>query len=222
MMAPLTRRGEDDMHISVFVRRRMRSVFALLLIVLLAAPIARATTVAKMTFSEVVAGAELIAIGTVSAIEQTWDTELEMPFTHVTFSDLEVLKGSIGGEDLTLRFLGGPAPDGLTLVVTGMPQFALRDRAAVFSTGNGVQACPLVGWWQGLYRVVFDAVLDAFTVADHVGRSVVAFDGGPGQRIARFSAAPEATLPEATLPEATLPEALTLENFKTLIQAEAQ
>ena len=32
-----------------------------------------------------------------------------------------------------------------------MPQFAVGDRAVLFSAANGLQACPLVGWWQGLY-----------------------------------------------------------------------
>ena len=205
------------MCVSLFLRRRTGSAMALFLVVLLGAPAAGATTVAKMSFSEVVTGAEIIAVGTVTAIEQTWDAELEMPFTLVTFSDLEVLKGTVGSEDLTLRFLGGPAPDGLTLVVAGMPQFAVRDRAVVFSTGNGVQACPLVGWWQGLYRVLFDAGRDEFTVADHLGRGVAGFDGTFGQRVARFSSGPEV----AAL-EAAAPEALTLDAFTTLIRTEAQ
>ena len=206
------------MCVSLLLRHPTRSVFALLLIALLGAPAAQATTVAKLSFSEVVTGSEVIAIGTVTAIEQTWDAELEMPFTLVTFSDLEVLKGSVASEDLTLRFLGGPAPDGLTLVVSGMPQFAVRDRAVVFSTGNGVQACPLVGWWQGLYRVIFDAGRDVFTVADHLGRNVAGFDGSLGQRVAHLSSAPEV----AAALEETAPEALTLDDFRTLIQTESQ
>ena len=200
------------MSTSMFSWLRIRSVVVVSLAALILGTPARATTVVKMTFSEVADAAEVIAIGTVSAIRQTWDAELEMPFTAVTFSDLEILKGEVGSEELTLRFLGGPAPDGLTLAVAGMPKFAVRDRAVVFSTGDGVQACPLVGWWQGLYRVLFDPGQDAFTVADHVGRDVVAFDGGSGRRVARLSSDLEASAADA----------LTLDDFRTLIRTEVQ
>ena len=202
------------MLLSIFSRGWRRPVVLVLLAaaLILEMPSVRATTVVRMTFSEVVGAADVIAVGTVSSIEQIWDAEQEMPFTAVTFSDLEVLKGEVDSTELTLRFLGGPAPDGLTLVVAGMPQFAARDRAVLFSTGNGVQACPLVGWWQGLYRVVFDAGRDVFTVADHVGRDVAAFDGSLGRRVARLSPGEEVTAADA----------LTLDEFRTLIQTEAR
>ena len=171
---------------------------------------AQATTVLRMTFSEVVDGAEVIAVGTVSAIEETWDAEREMPFTYVTFSDVEVLKGEAGGRELTLRFLGGPAPNGLTLAVAGMPRFAVGQQAVVFSIGNGVQACPLVGWWQGLYRVVRDAGRNVLTIADHAGRPVAGFDGVAGQRVTRLSPASPATAADA----------VTLDAFRAMVESE--
>ena len=176
-----------------------------------AVPRAHATTVEPVTFSEVVAGAEIIAVGTVSAITETWDAELETPFREVTFSVLEVLKGSVGGAELTLQFLGGPAPDGSMLVVEGMPEFAVGDRAVVFSVGNGVQACPLVGWWQGLYRLFYDAGGDAFTVADHAGRPVVSIEGSVGQAETRTSTEDN---------DEQIAPALTLDAFRSSVQAE--
>lgn len=193
-----------------FLRRRSQTVFlSILLVLVLGASSGRATTVVEMTFSEVVDGAELIAVGTVSAMEQIWDAERGMPFTDVTFSDVEVLKGTAGAAELTLRFLGGPAPNGLTLAVSGMPRFAMNDQAVVFSTGNGVYACPLVGWWQGLYRVVFDDERNVLVVTDHGQRSVVALDGVVGARDARVSSSPAAV-------------ALTLDEFKGLVAEELQ
>ena len=196
-----------------FLRFRSQTVFLLVLLVLvLGGSGGRATTVVKMTFSQVVDSAELIAIGTVSAIEETWDAEREMPFTDVTLSDIEVLKGAARGGELTLRFLGGPAPNGLTLAVSGMPRFAVKEQAVVFSAGNGVYACPLVGWWQGLYRVVFDGERNVLVVVDHAWRPVVALDGVVGGRDARVSAAVQT--PAA--------DALTLDEFKGLIAEELQ
>ena len=203
-------------------RRRVWTVFSLALV--LGASAAQATTVLRVTFSQVVDGADIIAVGTVSAVTETWDAEQETPFTHVTFSDLEVLKGEIDAGELTLRFLGGPAPDGLTLVVAGMPRFEVRQRAVVFSTGNGLVACPLVGWWQGLYRVVYDAERRDFTVADHAGRDVVAVDGAVGRRVTRMRMPPEARGPRGAADAAGFrpgaADALTLDEFKALVREE--
>ena len=129
----------------------------------------------------------------------------------MTFSDLEVLKGRVDGGELTLRFLGGPAPNGLTLTVSGMPQFAVKQQAVVFSSGNGTQICPLVGWWQGLYRIVYDFDRNVRAVTDHAGRPVAAFDGGVGERVVRLS---------STSSAASAANALTLDAFRTLIRDE--
>ena len=185
-------------------------VLVLLALLVVGASVAQATTVKKMTFSEVVNAAELIAVGVVTVVQDTWDAEREMPFTEVTFSELEVFKGEVAAAELTLRFLGGPAPDGLTLDVGGMPKFAVGDRVVVFSSGNGVRACPLVGWWQGVYRLLFDAARDVFTVADHAGRPVVAIEGGLGRMTTRLSARPN---------DEIVPQVLTLAEFRTVVGA---
>ena len=58
-------------------RSAVRTISVLLAALALAAP-ARATTVEPLTFSEVVNGADVIAVGAVSAIAETWDAEREM------------------------------------------------------------------------------------------------------------------------------------------------
>ena len=196
---------------STFLRRPLRrAVLTLLAGLVFGVPSARATTVEPLTFSQVVVGAELIAAGTVTAIAETWDAEQGIPLTEVTFSVLEALKGEVGAE-LTLQFVGGAAPDGTTLVVAGMPQFVVGDRAVVFSAGNGTQVCPLVGWSQGLYRLFYDAGQDAFTVADHAGQPVVGIEGGAGQLEARMSSADS--------DDETVVDALTFDDFRSVVRA---
>ena len=197
------------MRMSVLLRCRPVRM-ALLSVLVLGSSATKATTVLPMTFSQVVAGAEVIVIGVVSAVDATWDAEREMPFTAVTVSDVDAVKGQVGNRQLTLRFLGGPAPNGLALRVSGMPQFAPAQQVVVFSTRDDGRPCPLVGWWQGLYRIVYDAERDARIVVNHAGRPVAAIEGDVGQRVARLSAAPEA--PAA--------DALTLEEFRSLILQE--
>ena len=195
----------------LLVLLRCRPVrMALLSVLVLGSSATQATTVLPMTFSQVVAGAEVIAIGVVSGVEAMWDAEREMPFTEVTVSDIDVVKGQVGNQELTLRFLGGPAPNGLTLRVSGMPQFALTQQVVVFSTRDDGRPCPLVGWWQGLYRIVYDAERDARTVVNHAGRPVAAIEGDVGQRVVRLSTASGA--PAA--------DALTLDEFRSLIVSE--
>ena len=91
------------------------------LVLALGAPRAPATQVLEMTLSEIVAGADVIAVGTVAAVEQTWDSGTGRPFTQVTLSDIDALKGDVEGGELTLRFLGGAAPGGLAVTVSGTP-----------------------------------------------------------------------------------------------------
>lgn len=135
---------------------------------------AGATTVLSLSFDSLVEEAEVIAVGTVTAIENTWDADRNVPHTFVTFSNLEVLKGEADQTELTLRFLGGPTPDGTTMQIAGVPQFTPEERAVIFCVGNNHQAVPLVGVWQGVYRVVFDAERGEDTLYDHAGQPLTA------------------------------------------------
>ena len=195
-------------------RRALRPVFGMALAALtLGASATETAAQSEMTFSEVAGRAELIAVGAVAGITHTWDADREAPFTDVIFTEVEVLKGATTDSELTLRFLGGPAPDGYFLSVAGMPQFAVGERAVVFVAGNGAQVCPLVGWTAGLYRLLFDAGQDVFTVADHAGRPLLAIEGGAGRMQTRFSLQPQ---------EGIVLDALTLPEFRNAVQAAAR
>ena len=199
------------------LRRVWITVFLTLLLV---PPPAQASTVRQVTFSEVIRDAEMITIGTVSAIEHVWDAQMAMPFTDVTFSLANILKGHAALRELKLRFLGGPSPDGLTLRVAGIPDFRVGEQVMTFSTGNGARPCPLVGWWQGLFRVVRDSETGMLTVADHAGHGVTAIDGVIGERnvlTASTSRRPTSRAPSARAPSAN---SLTLEEFMAAIREE--
>ena len=137
------------------------------------APLGHATTVLHQSFANLVEKAEIIAVGTVSAIEAEWDATHERPYTFVTFTDLDVRKGETG-ETLTLRVLGGSAPDGRRLRLSGVPAFHLGDRFLLFVVGNERRAVPLVGLWQGAYRVVFDAEREEDVVYTHAMQPLTA------------------------------------------------
>ena len=175
-----------------------------LLVAVVCASATQATTVRQMSLSEVIGEAEVIAAARVVGVEPIWDADRGMPFTEVVYIVADVLKGQAGtDQELSLRFLGGPAPNGLMLSVSGMPSFAVGDLVVLFSARNGNEMiCPLVGWWQGVYRLRDDG-----TVMDYAGRGVVAVDGEAGARVARTVPVEEA-------------DALTYDEFAALIRQE--
>ncbi len=159
--------------------RHLRRVWLVVSLVLLAFP-AQATTVVAKPFSAVVQAAEVVAVGTVTAIAAEWDAAHKRPFTLVTFSTLDVLKGAHTEPELTLRVLGGPNPDGSLLQVAGVPQFSIGERLVVFVTGNYRYAVPLVGLWQGVYRVVFDTERGVDTIYTHAQQPVTSLPTATG------------------------------------------
>ena len=173
--------------------------------------VAQATTVKRMTFSEVIRAAEVIVAGEVASIDDSvWDAERGMPYTEVVFFVNRALKGEVGaGQELRLRFQGGTLPNGLTLTVSGMPTFRLQQRVVLFAAGGTYEerACPLVGWGQGLYRLRPDG--DGISVTDHAGRAVVGVGDVDGQRVAGLADVGE-----------TGATALTLEAFAWAIRRE--
>ena len=137
-----------------------------------------ATTAPEQSFPDLVHRAEMIVVGTVTGIQEQWDTARQAPFTYVTFSQLTVLKGNPGGDSLTLQFLGGPTPEGTFLAVTEVPHFTVGEKTVVFSAGNHRDFCPLVGIWQGLLRVYFDSQRAVEIVSDNAHRPITGVQNG--------------------------------------------
>ena len=157
---------------------KTRLLIGFVCLALLAGAPTRATTVLEKSFAVLVQEAEIIAVGSVTAIAAEWDADREAPFTLVTFSNLDILKGA-AAPPLTLRFLGGPTPDGTILQIAGVPQFTIGERNVLFVAGNDHYAVPLVGIWQGVYRVVFDSTRGVDTIQTHAGQPLTTLPPGP-------------------------------------------
>jgi hypothetical protein len=154
-----------------------RSIFLTIGLLTLAVPTS-ATTVIEQTFPDLVHKAEVIAVGTVTGIQERRDPVRQAPFTDVTFSQLTVLKGDPGGASMTLEFLGGHTPDGTVLSISGVPSFTMGEKTVVFCAGNHRDFCPLVGVWQGLLRVTFDPQRGVETVSDNFRIPIVGVQDG--------------------------------------------
>lgn len=165
-------------------------------VALLAGRPGHATTVLHQSFSDLVQKAETIAVGTVSTIHAEWDAASEIPYTLVTFTDLDIRKGDPHQTTLTLQFVGGPAPDGAILQIAGVPEFHIGDRLVLFVNGNYHRAVPLVGFWQGVYRVVFDPERDEEVLYTNARQPLTALParrgGGVYDHAAALDSAPQA------------------------------
>ena len=109
----------------------------LVLLTMIALPFCRATTIIPPTFSELVAKAETVVLGEVTAISselQTRGSERAI-FTRVTFAIREPVLG-VAPALLTLEFLGGTVGE-LTMDVDGMPAFAIGRSEILFVQNNG-------------------------------------------------------------------------------------
>ena len=196
----------------------LRLFFPLLVALAVLTPALRATSVVPPSFGELVDGADAIYRGTVTAVEarrvERPDGAGAMIKTFVTVAIERTIKGP-EKKDVTLEFLGGTVGDE-SLVVTGMPKFAVGDREFVFVQKNGVQFCPLVAVMHGRYRVLRDHA---------AARDFIARDNGAPLTDTAEIALPMTELP-ATVRSAqaagAIQRALTPSAFESKISAEVQ
>ncbi len=133
----------------------------------------QALTVIARDFDQLVARADTVFKGTVTAKQSEWTGEgaNRHIVTFVTFQVEETYKGSPASTQ-TLRILGGTVGDD-TLQVPEMPQFTVGQKAVLFVVNNGKQFCPLVGIAQGRFHVRNDAASGRERVFTDDGSPVV-------------------------------------------------
>jgi hypothetical protein len=141
-----------------------------------------ATVVVAKDFAALCAEADLVFVGTVTAVTSSWrDAARRSIETRVTFGELTWLRGA-PSPTITLHFAGGEVDDWRE-EIAGVPSFAVGQRRVVFARA-GDFISPVVGFHQGLFRVVdqgagpvvFDASGRAVT---GVGRAALQ-RGAPG------------------------------------------
>lgn len=127
------------------------------------------TSYPPVTFGELIARADVIFIGEVIDVRPYTLANREGTIirTRVTFRVTEPIYGTTSAVEL-LEFFGGEM-NGVGMAIAGMPRFAEGDRRIVFSHREP-SINPIVGFTQGLLRIVADA--------NGVDR-VVALDGTP-------------------------------------------
>lgn len=171
-------------------RRIGLSVTAFSLVVLWATAALALTTI-KRTFDELVALSEFILIGTVTSVESTLDPERERIYTYVTLADLEVIKGELQDNAYVLRVSGGTVGD-VSEIYAGMPRFEEGKRYIIFVRGNFHDIFPVVGIYQGVFQVAWDAQHQQEVVQTLRGEAVTSVSEGQLKGKQTISSPPEA------------------------------
>lgn len=147
--------------------RRLALVTALSL--LLIAP-TFATTVAPLSFEELVNASSAVVYGRVSDVRPQWTADRRFIESVVSVEVLKGMKGS-AGETIAFTVPGGQIGRYLN-VIPGAPVFAPGDLAVFFLTAHGARMPVTTGLTQGIYRVQRDAsgsMLVAPPVLDEAG-----------------------------------------------------
>jgi hypothetical protein len=158
---------------------------------------AAAMVVVERDFHDLAHRAEQIVAGTVTEIRT--GTVAGAPITFVTVADLTVMKGETG-DSITLEVYGGD--DGEYAVrVPDMPSFSLGEEVVLFIAGNGRNVSPIVGVWQGVFRVQYDEARGERVVTANGGTPVTGIVGGKVQLAAPEQGGGGATGAAMTLEE---------------------
>jgi hypothetical protein len=162
------------------VRSRIHSlpIFWLLIISVAQVPLvsraAHATIVRALGFEDQCRGADRIFVATVRSIESRRVARAPRYFeTIVGLVVDEVVAGTVPGV-LELRFTGGTIGNERQSI-DGMPEFTIGERYVVMvdAEHDPPLLSPIVGFDQGLYRVVTEPSGSRAVVRDHAGRPLV-------------------------------------------------
>jgi hypothetical protein len=133
----------------------MHKTSVIVALVLVLAAGVRATVLIPADVGELATDARAIARGRVVAVDARWTDDRRTIETIVTLEVESYLKGALGSE---VRFsVPGGTLGRYRNIVVGAPQFAIGQRAIVFLGARGPSVPYLVGFSQGVFRVVAGA-----------------------------------------------------------------
>ena len=130
----------------------VRQISAVALIGMLCSFRAEATVVVPADLGELTREARAIALGRVTAVDGRWTDDRRGIETIVTLEVEQYLKGSLGGV-LQFRVPGGELGRFRSIVV-GAPELRADERVIVFLGASGPMVPFVLGFNQGVYRVV--------------------------------------------------------------------
>lgn len=163
-----------------FLRERLSgsSIFCLFicLVFICTSPLTTsATTIMRMDLDEIVEKADRIIVGKVTKIDSSWDKKHERIWTSVTFSIIQGIKGE-SAESITIKLLGGVIEkENIGLKVAQMPEFKVGEDGLIFLKDEPDLYCPIVGWFQGRFRIYKDKETGLDKIEDNEGHVIDRF-----------------------------------------------
>ena len=141
--------------------------------------VALATDVLPPSFDDIRARAGAIALVETIHVRSDWRTSPQGKHivTVVTFRVERGLKGQLGRE-LQLELLGGEVGT-VRMEVEGMPQFRAGERDVLFLSPNRQSVSPIVGLYQGRFRVVGDRAAGTDRILTHNEKPFPPAPAGP-------------------------------------------
>jgi Matrixin/S-layer homology domain len=130
--------------------------FALLLAVLFAADLGRATTAVMLTDEDLIASSRLILIGDVQSVKAQWDAEHRTINTYVKVNVTRQLKGQLQNQTIVFKQLGGRVGDEAT-VIFGAPEYTAGQQVLLFLDTRQDGTLRVAHLFQGKYDVVDEA-----------------------------------------------------------------
>ena len=138
-------------------RALLTAIVALAALGLFGASMAGATTVQKLSLTDLAKKSETIALARVDDVSARWDANHKEIYTYISLKVLDGVKGSRKDDVLTIRQIGGTV-DKIISVVPGMPSFTKGEEVVVFLSPKDRAGYPWVmGLQQGKYSVSMDA-----------------------------------------------------------------
>ena len=136
------------------MKRFSLPIVVLVLVGLLAASAAFATTVQKLTLQDLTKKSDSIVRARVTDATSSWDANHKEIYTYTTFQILEPVKGRKGETTLTIREIGGTVGN-IASIVPGMPSFKKGEEVVLFLTQKDAAGYPWVmGLQQGKYTIM--------------------------------------------------------------------
>jgi hypothetical protein len=134
-----------------------------------------ATIIKKISLNELVEKADQIFVGKVTEINSFWDTRHEKIWTTVSFSVIQTIKGK-SAENITVKLLGGQIKEeNIESKVDGMPEFKIGEEGLIFLKDQPGLYCPIVGWYQGQFKIQKDTETGQYIVDDNEGQVITRF-----------------------------------------------
>lgn len=124
-------------------------IFSLFLVLFLAHPAARATSLARMSIAELAQSSHKIVLATCTGNSVIWQ-EGEI-WTIATFDVNATWKG-IAFAQIQVRLLGGSLGN-ITSAVSGVPRFQRGEQVVLFLQHTPLGDYGVVSWMQGTFRV---------------------------------------------------------------------